>query len=181
MTAATLLQSVSHRLLQMVGDAAEYDHDYNETMHSHFDNGGALHNQGDNVFGSYYNTTTNSTTDLLSGVANVLTGDDGSDAPTSYSFDPKVFWSVNAFILVLFVTTVLWCCFGDKSFFTLNPEERRQRSDEIYRRRILEQRRRQEEAQKETPAQRTRRLLRSFAKHEVQMVSIVRSGGRILE
>ncbi|KAL3896433.1 MAG: hypothetical protein SGARI_007173, partial [Bacillariaceae sp.] len=140
-------------------------------MHDHFD-GGALN---DNVFDYSYNSTDsdNNTTEFLSGVANILTGDDSSQQQQGGSnFDPKVFWSVNAFILVLFCATVLWCCFGsDKSMFTLlNPEERRQRSDEIYRRRILEQRQRQEEAKQETPAQRTKRLFKSFVKHQVQMV-----------
>ena len=90
--------------------------------------------------------------------------------------EPCLLWGITRAKFQVALPMVLWCCFGDKSFFTLNPEERRQRSDEIYRRRILEQRRRQEEAQKETPAQRTRRLLRSFTKHEVQMVSVCGPG-----
>ncbi len=117
----------------------------------------------DNVL-NWYNNKRNS------GNITFLTGDDYSE-DMGGSFDPKVFWCVNAFIFVLLVGTIVWCCFCDKSWlFNVNPEERRQRSDEIYRRRILAQRQRQEQAKQETPAKRTKKLLKSFAQNKVQMV-----------
>jgi hypothetical protein len=82
-------------------------------------------------------------------------------------FNPKVFWSVNAFIAFLVCLTVVWCCFVQKYFY--NEGERLNRSDEIYR----ERRRRRLEAKKgngaEAPGRRRRKLHASFAKHKVQM------------
>mmetsp|Transcript_9740 Transcript_9740/g.17159 ORF Transcript_9740/g.17159 Transcript_9740/m.17159 type:complete len:394 (+) Transcript_9740:194-1375(+) len=113
-------------------------------------------------------------------------GDDASMTNTTM-FDPKVFWSVNAFIFVLVVTTCGWCWWGDKygrrrqqqqrdqqnqqrfptlsAFTTMTASE----SDEIYRRAVLERRERQAKAKIDTPEQRTKKLLKSFGKNQVRM------------
>jgi hypothetical protein len=88
------------------------------------------------------------------------------------TFDPKVFWCVNAFILVLVVTTLLFCCFGKWKWLHYNSENGRQVSDEIYRQTVLQRQREQQEAKMESPVQRTRKLLNSFEVNHVQMVKI---------
>jgi hypothetical protein len=94
------------------------------------------------------------------------------DDSSGTSFDPNVFWFVNAFILVLICGTLFWCWrFGRQNWFLYDGTEGRQQSDEAYRQAVLRRQERQQQAKIDTPAQRTRKLLRSFQRHEVQMVS----------
>eukprot|EP00529_Nitzschia_sp_RCC80_P001627 CAMPEP_0113488784 /NCGR_PEP_ID=MMETSP0014_2-20120614/26196_1 /TAXON_ID=2857 /ORGANISM="Nitzschia sp." /LENGTH=372 /DNA_ID=CAMNT_0000382509 /DNA_START=109 /DNA_END=1227 /DNA_ORIENTATION=- /assembly_acc=CAM_ASM_000159 len=128
------------------------------------------------LFSTTSSQTSNMTMTFLNDtVAMVLNNNDGggdsnnSDATT---FDPKVFWSVNAFILILFVTTVGCCCFGKKewlNYFVYDHETGRETSDMQYRRSVLQRMQRQQQSKVETPAQRTKKLLRSFRRHQVEM------------
>ena len=85
------------------------------------------------------------------------------------AFDPKVFWSVNALIFCLVVVSCAWyCCFGGHVYLT---ELGRINSDEAYRQNVLERRQRQIEARRDSPEKRRRRLLQSFQRTSVSMVS----------
>ena len=89
----------------------------------------------------------------------------GSEA----AFDPKVFWSVNALIFCIIVLSCTWyCCFGGHMLLS---ERSRSDSDEAYRRTVLERRQRQIEARRDSPEKRRKRLLQSFQRHSVSMVS----------
>ena len=87
--------------------------------------------------------------------------------PSNPEYDTnRVFWSVNAFILFLIFITGIWCCFVQKHVFS--GTDRRIASDQFYR----ERRRRRQEAEKtESPEKRRQKLLASFSRHAVQMVS----------
>ena len=110
----------------------------------------------DDIFSNSTNNSTEAPTELF---------DDGSE------FDPKVFWSVNAFIFVMLMAMCLFCYFGDKTWIT-NPEERRRRSDDAYRAALRDRLEQEAQRRLETPEQRTRKLLQSFKRHKVQMVGI---------
>lgn len=84
-------------------------------------------------------------------------------------FEPKVFWSVNAFIFCVFMTMVLWCCYGDKSFLT-NIQTRQEDSDRAYQATLREREERRKRAKMQTPQQRRRKLLQSFRRHNVSMI-----------
>ena len=130
-----------------------------------------LRNAARVLMGADMNSTglTNSS-DIFTNSADSSTIVDGDSTTNSGGeFDPKVFWSVNAFIFVMVVTM---CCFyyhSDKWWF-LNAEERRRQSDDVYRRALQERLEQEEARKKETPEQRTRKLLQSFSRHKVQMV-----------
>lgn len=101
-----------------------------------------------------------SSVDLLVNTTNSTT--DGT--PTS-DFNPKVFWSINAFIAFLLVATVLGCWYrvyhcGVR--FDSNT----------YRLRVLRAQEAAAEAQKESPEKRKRLLLASFRRHGVTKVSL---------
>lgn len=97
--------------------------------------------------------------------------DVSADDTTESSFDPSLFWSVNAFILILICGTLFWCYrFGRQNSFDVEGR-RRESSDATYRASVLRRQERQNQAKIDTPAQRTRKLLRSFQRHEVRMVS----------
>ena len=118
------------------------------------------------------NTTglTNSSDTFANTTDNTAIVDGDSTTNSAGEFDPKVFWSVNAFIFVMVVTI---CCFyyhnSDKAWFP-NQEERRRQSDDVYRQALRERLEQEEARKKETPEQRTRKLLQSFNRHKVQMV-----------
>jgi hypothetical protein len=116
--------------------------------------------------------TSNTTMKILNDTAALaLSGQSNDNANYSTTnFDPKVFWSVNAFIFVLLISTVVVCCFAKKEWFTYDRETGRMNSDEQYRQTVLQRQRQQQQSKVETPAQRTRRLLRSFKRHQVEMV-----------
>ena len=98
----------------------------------------------------------------------VSTEDDGSSGG---SFDPKVFWSVNALIFCIIVGSLVWfCCFGGHKILLLQ-EGNRTNSDEAFRQAVLERQQRKEAAKRESPEKRRKRLLQSFQRHSVSMVS----------
>lgn len=201
------MQSFAHRLLQYAGDQDDMmysnddDNDSNvmerlndtssfrdandaEPIDNRLD--GLSNLTDDNVMSWFENTTdilfdnsTNTTTNpsLAGGMFSSSSHGDGSNDNCNGTFDPTVFWCVNAFILVLFVATILCCCYGKKEWMFQNAEERRRASDEAYRQSVLERQRRQQEATLETPAQRTKNLLESFALNKVQMVRTGREIG----
>lgn len=95
----------------------------------------------------------------------------GTASEGNVQFDPAVFWSVNAFIFVLVCTTVVWCCrYGKRDWVAPGTQNGRQSSDETHRQAVLRRQELQRQAKIDTPAQRTRKLLRSFQRHMVQMV-----------
>ncbi|KAG7359024.1 anaphase-promoting complex subunit 11 ring-H2 finger domain containing protein [Nitzschia inconspicua] len=127
----------------------------------------------DNIMSWYGNNTENIL--LGSNSANIttsnpflknVTGNVTTDCHDE-AFDPAVFWAVNAFIFVLFVSTIVFCCYGSKWLY--NFMEGRQNSDEAYRQAVLERHRQRQEAKVQTPAQRTKKLLKSFDINKVSM------------
>jgi hypothetical protein len=95
-----------------------------------------------------------------------LTPDEGEDA----TFDPKVFWSVNAVIVCIVTLSCAWyCCLGGHQYLT---EMGRINSDEAYRQTVLERRQRQQEAKRDSPEKRRKKLLQSFQRTSVSMVSL---------
>eukprot|EP00529_Nitzschia_sp_RCC80_P001890 CAMPEP_0113482450 /NCGR_PEP_ID=MMETSP0014_2-20120614/22925_1 /TAXON_ID=2857 /ORGANISM="Nitzschia sp." /LENGTH=375 /DNA_ID=CAMNT_0000375967 /DNA_START=355 /DNA_END=1482 /DNA_ORIENTATION=- /assembly_acc=CAM_ASM_000159 len=125
------------------------------------------------LFSTTSSQTSNMTMNFLNDtVAMVLNNDGGDSNNDDTTFDPKVFWSVNAFILALFLTTICCCCFGKKEwldYFVYDHESGRETSDMQYRRSVLQRQQRQQQSKVETPAQRTKKLLRSFRRHQVEM------------
>ena len=110
---------------------------------------------------------------FLRSLADAVASEDTPEAPSSssssseVSLDPKVFWPVNAFIFLLVIGACVFYCRGGFDFF----RSARNESDETYQERL---RRREQEAierRRGTPEQRKRRLLRSFQRCKVQMVS----------
>ena len=150
--AATTIHHYAHRFLRDVSTSAE----------STLSNIDEIRNSSTSML----NSTNEYTSDMESNGTLVFDGGSEEDS----SFDPKVFWSVNAFILVLFCSALGICCFGKKEWFSFDGEFARQQSDETYRQSVLQRRRQQQEAKTDTPAQRTRKLLRSFRRHRVEMV-----------
>lgn len=85
------------------------------------------------------------------------------------AFDPKVFWSVNAVIVCIVAISCTWyCCFGGHRYLT---EMGRVNSDEAYRQSVLERRQRRQEAKRDSPEKRRKKLLQSFQRTSVSMVS----------
>jgi hypothetical protein len=127
-------------------------------------------NNTDNfLFGSNSNSTNVTSSPFMpGGLDSIANGGTGSD--DAVVFDPKVFWFVNAFILVLLASTIAFCCFGKKEWLFPGTAERRQASDEAYRQTVLQRRRRRQEAKVDSPEQRTKKLLKSFALNKVSMV-----------
>ncbi|OEU22518.1 hypothetical protein FRACYDRAFT_232677 [Fragilariopsis cylindrus CCMP1102] len=85
-----------------------------------------------------------------------------------YNFEPKIFWSVNAFIFVMICISAVFCCFGQRYFS--HEGNRLNQSDQN----ILRQLRRRQEADRtevedENLEGRKRKLLAGFAKHKVEM------------
>lgn len=107
---------------------------------------------------TFLNATFDDPEDLL------LSGEGGD-------FDPRVFWCVNGFLFFMMVVVLLWCCFSDKEWLTL-MHERRQQTDETYQQTLRERRQQRQQAKVDTPEKRTYKLLRSFQRHKVQMVSL---------
>ena len=94
----------------------------------------------------------------------VSSGEGGDDA----AFDPKVFWSVNALIFCIIVGSCIWYCkFGS----LLLTEQSRNASDEAYRQTVLERRQRRLERKRDSPEKRRKRLMQSFQRQSVSMVS----------
>ena len=85
------------------------------------------------------------------------------------NFDPLVFWCVNGFIFLMMVMVGLWCCFADKTTWILTA--RGQESDQVYQQSLREREERRKQAKIESPEKRTRKLVQSFRRHKVQMVS----------
>lgn len=87
----------------------------------------------------------------------------------SAAFDPKVFWSVNALIFCIVVFSCVWYCkFGGHLVFT---EQGRNASDEAFRQTVMERQERERERKRDSPEKRRRRLLQSFQRQSVSMVS----------
>ena len=84
-------------------------------------------------------------------------------------FDPRVFWSVNAFLMFMLCSVCCWLCVMKPEFLT-NMHERRQRADSQYQQTLRERIRREEARKLDSPEQRRRKLLQSFKRHKVQMV-----------
>jgi hypothetical protein len=85
-------------------------------------------------------------------------------------FDPKVFWSVNAFIVVLLIGSCAWCyCYGGGKAFCLGSMNRTQ-SDQEYQRAVLQRRQREAEQTKDSPEKRKRKLAQSFQRNQVGMI-----------
>lgn len=83
-------------------------------------------------------------------------------------FDARVFWSVNAFILVMLTATCTWCfCFGGLKRM---EEFRLVDTDLQYQQRVRDRQERRLAARRSTPAKRLARLKRSFQRNKVQMV-----------
>lgn len=85
-----------------------------------------------------------------------------------YNFEPKIFWSVNAFIFVMICISAVFCCFGQRYFS--HEGNRLNQSDQN----ILRQLRRRQEADRTEVEDknlegRKRKLLAGFAKHKVEM------------
>ena len=87
----------------------------------------------------------------------------------SYNFDPVVFWCVNAFIFIMLATVLLWCCSGKAN--CLISGEAYVDSDAIYQQTLREREEKKKKAKIDTPAKRRAKLLKSFRRHKVQMVS----------
>lgn len=195
---STVIQSFLRRVLQYAGDQDDlmrYDGNGNtmervndtdslpgidSTVDSHpLDNLADL--TDDNIMSWYDNVTASlldgsNSTNATSG--SVLDNTPGNGVfmsngnNDSNTFDPRVFWSVNAFIFVLFCVAIFLCCYyGKREWLFYDFEEGRRSSDEAYRQTVLRRRRQREEAKVETPEQRTKKLLKSFALNEVSMVS----------
>jgi hypothetical protein len=94
------------------------------------------------------------------------------EQPGDYNFEPKIFWSVNAFIFVLICISAVFCCFGQRYFS--HEGNRLNQSDQNYLRRL---RRRQEadrtKVENKDTEGRKMKLLTSFAKHKVEMVRVI--------
>jgi hypothetical protein len=93
------------------------------------------------------------------------------DAASRESFDPTLFWSVNAFILVLFIGIVCYCCYGDLSWLT-NMHQRRRETDAVYQATLREREQKRKNAKVLSPEKRRRELLASFRRHKVSMVRL---------
>jgi magnesium-transporting ATPase (P-type) len=94
------------------------------------------------------------------------------EQPGDYNFEPKIFWSVNAFIFVLICISAVFCCFGQRYFS--HEGNRLNQSDQN----ILRQLRRRQEADRTEVEDknlegRKRKLLAGFAKHKVEMVRMI--------
>lgn len=82
--------------------------------------------------------------------------------------DPVVFWSVNAFILMLLVTVCswLWCCDGYKRLTQV-------RQTDLHYAQILQQRNAEREARRQmSPQERQVAILQSLRRNQVRMVRI---------
>lgn len=84
-------------------------------------------------------------------------------------FDPVLFWSVNAFLIVGTMAICLYCCYGNTSWFT-NTEQRRRQADAEYQATLREREERRKKAKIMAPEKRRRLLLASFRRHKVSMV-----------
>lgn len=93
----------------------------------------------------------------------------------SAEFNPRVFWSVNAFIFALLISVCVWCyCFGGHEYIG-NRERMRVASDQTFRTSVMRRREREHQARQETPEQRQKKLWRSFKRCQVHMVCLVDS------
>jgi hypothetical protein len=95
-------------------------------------------------------------------------------ATTASSFNPTVFWSVNAFIFFMLLVACLSCRYGNKFFqllmFSQSDHRARTNSDLAFVRHQMARDARAAAAAKETPARRKQRLLDSFRRCQVAMV-----------
>lgn len=101
-----------------------------------------------------------------------LNGTSSEDTSTSddeyEGFDPVLFWSVNAFLIVGTMAICLYCCYGNTSWFT-NTEQRRRQADAEYQATLREREERRKKAKIMAPEKRRRLLLASFRRHRVSM------------
>jgi len=87
------------------------------------------------------------------------------------SFDPRVFWSVNALLLTLLLIFLVWCYRGGAEKISIYlTREAAGLSDAEYLERVRERREREAEEKKETPEQRLKSLKKSFQRNKVHMV-----------
>jgi len=90
------------------------------------------------------------------------------------SFDPRVFWSVNALLLTLLLIFLVWCYRGGAEKISIYlTREAAGLSDAEYLERVRERREREAEEKKETPEQRLQSLKKSFQRNKVHMVSSI--------
>lgn len=95
------------------------------------------------------------------------------DAESS-SFDPLVFWSVNAMLITLLLVVLVWCFRGGAEKISIYlTREAGGMSDAAYLRRRRERREREAQEKKESPEQRLATLKKSFQRNKVQMVNNV--------
>lgn len=88
------------------------------------------------------------------------------------SFDPRVFWSINALLITLLLIVLVWCFRGGaEKISNYLTREAAGSSDAIYLERLRERRERAAEEKKETPEQRLAKLKKSFQRNKVHMVS----------
>ena len=93
------------------------------------------------------------------------------ESRTEATFDPRVFWGVNGFILFLVTSMCVWCwCFGGKHHL-VDWTARRVDSDRRFQQTMRERHEQRMAARRSTPAKRKFRLKRSFQRNKVQMVS----------
>ena len=78
---------------------------------------------------------------------------------------------MNAFIFLVFIVAVCYCCYGDLSWLT-NVEQRRRQADAEYQAHLREREDRRKKARIMSPEKRRRLLLASFRRHQVSMVRI---------
>ena len=95
-----------------------------------------------------------------------------TDSSQNATFDPVLFWSVNAFIIIVTAVVCLYCCYGNTSWFT-NIEQRRRLADAEYQATLREREERRKQAKIMSPEKRRRLLLASFRRHRVSMVCVL--------
>ena len=113
------------------------------------------------------NETAVPTFDNRTSVANTTSTSSPPNAQTQ-QFDPRVFWSVSFFIVVLFAGVVGYGCYSDVSWFT-NVHQRRD-TDAEYQATLRAREEKRKQAKMMSPEKRRRALLASFDRHQVFMV-----------
>ena len=97
--------------------------------------------------------------------------EDLSDGGSEAAFDPKVFWSVNALIFCIIVGSCIWY---RKFGHLMLSDQGRNASDLAFRQSVLEREQRRLERKRDSPEKRRKRLMQSFQRQSVSMVSCSR-------
>lgn len=89
----------------------------------------------------------------------------------SSSFDPRVFWSVNAMLITLLLIVLVWCFRGGAEKISVYlTREAAGSSDAAYLQRVRERREREAQEKMETPQERLETLKESFQRNKVHMI-----------